>query len=275
MAVRPPDLTLGGRGEDIPLVADPPARRPRWYVEVLVIVWLCWVYDLVANLAPLRQAAAVAHGRAILHLEAVLHLDPEGTLDRWLGAHHTLALWVATYYDNAHFVVTLAVVGWLWWRHPVHYRPLRTALILVNALGFIGFVAYPTAPPRLLPGRHIPDVVASTGAFGSWHSGSLAHHANELAAMPSLHIAWAAWSALAVWTVLRAEGRPRAAALAWVYPLTTTIAVLATGNHYLADVLAGGLTLAVTVPVTPLWSGVMARILVRLSLRRPLPVARD
>ena len=43
------------------------------------------------------------------------------------------------------------------------------------------------------------DVVAATHAFGSWHTGALASHANQLAAMPSLHIAWAVWCRSCVW----------------------------------------------------------------------------
>lgn len=273
MVVSPPDLVRGASGGDIPLLVDPPARRPRWWIEALVIVWLCWAYDLIANLAPLRQGAAIHHGRAILDLEAFLHLDPELTLDRWLAPHHTVALWVSTYYDNAHFVVTLAVVAWLWWRHPRQYRPLRTTLVLVNVIGFVVFVADPTAPPRLLPGHRIADVVASTEAFGSWHSGSLAHHANELAAMPSLHIAWAAWSALAVWTVLRSR---RGAGLVWLYPLVTALAVLATGNHYLADVVAGAATLVIAAWLAPPWCRLASPLLLRLRvLWRSWPAAID
>ena len=218
-------------------------RRTRWWVDVAVIVWLLWVYDLTTDLAPVRQRAATGHGLAILHLERTLHLDPELTLDHWLGVHHTLALWLSTYYDNAHFVVTLAVIAWLWWRHPGPYRTMRATLVLSNLIAFVVFWAYPTAPPRLLPHAGIGDVVASSGAFGSWHSGGLASDANQLAAMPSLHLAWAAWCALAVWLVLR--GRSRWAALVWLYPALTLFTVLATGNHYLADTVAGLATLAV------------------------------
>ena len=39
-------------------------------------------------------------------------------------------------------------------------------------------------------------VVASTHAFGSWHTGALASQANQLAAMPSLHMAWAGWASV-------------------------------------------------------------------------------
>ena len=69
------------------------------------------------------------------------------------------------------------------------YRPLRNSLVLVNVLGFVVFWRFPVAPPRMLDG--FTDVVASTHAFGSWHTGALASHANQVAAMPSLHMAWA------------------------------------------------------------------------------------
>jgi membrane-associated phospholipid phosphatase len=104
------------------------------------------------------------------------------------------------------------------------------------------FWCYPVAPPRMLKG--FTDVVASTGAFGSWHTGALASQANQLAAMPSLHMAWAAWCALAV-----GQRTPRRwiRVLAIFYPCMTALAVLSTGNHFLFDVLAGLLTLAVSV----------------------------
>lgn len=221
-------------------------RRLWWWLEILTVVWLAWVYDAVANLEPIRQGAAVAHARTVWHLETVLHLDPELTLDHWLAGHAVLGLWMSTFYDNAHFVVTFGVLGWLWWRHPHRYRPLRWALVLINVVALAVFWRYPMAPPRLLPGSTFVDVVAATNAPGSWHSGSLARHANELAAMPSLHIAWAVWSAWAVWRVVR--GRRWAMAV-WVYPLSTAVAVLTTGNHFVADVIAGALLTAVTVPV--------------------------
>jgi hypothetical protein len=225
-----------------PLGVTRRATRPRWWGEVAVIVWLCWVYDAINNLAPLRQAAAYAHARSLLDLERNLHLDPEAALNHWLAGQHTLSVWIANYYDNAHFVVTLGLVGWLWWRHPGPYRPLRTGLVLINVIGLAVFWLYPLAPPRLLDPSRYPDVVASTHAFGSWHTGTLATAANQLAAMPSLHIAWAAWSALAVTRVFADR---RWAALAWVYPAVTSVAVMATGNHYLLDVVAGAVTMVV------------------------------
>ena len=207
-----------------------------------MVVWLGWVYDAITNLAPLRQAAALAHGRGILDLERSLRIDPEHSLDRWLGAHHTLGLALSDYYDNAHFVVTLGLLGWLWWRRADLYRPLRNMLVLVNVLAFVVFWRYPVAPPRMLTG--FTDVVAASGAIGSWHTGSLASHANELAAMPSLHIAWAVWCTLVVWRLSELRWLR---ALAVAYPFMTGFAVLATGNHYVLDLFGGLLTIAAAV----------------------------
>jgi hypothetical protein len=213
--------------------------RTRWWVEALAVAWVAWVYDATTNLAPLRLHAALANARGVLHLERSLHLDPELTLDRWLAGHHTLGAVLSAYYDNAHWGLTMALLGWLWWRRADLYRPLRNALVLVNLLGFIVFWRYPVAPPRMLGG--FTDVVSSTHAFGNFHAGALAAHANELAAMPSLHMAWAAWCALALWRLLR---RRWVRALALLYPCATAFAVLATGNHFVLDLLAGLATLA-------------------------------
>lgn len=251
----------------------PAGRRPRWWVEAAVLVWLLWAYDATANLAHLRQAAAVAHARSVVHLEAVLHLDPELAMDRWLAGHPLLGWWVSTFYDNAHFVVTLGVLGWLWWRHPGPYRPLRTALAGLNVVALAVFWWWPMAPPRLVPGYGAVDVVAATGAPGSWHAGTLAHHANELAAMPSLHLAWAVWSAWALWQVWRsgaAGGRARRwAPVVWAYPASVAVGVLATGNHFVADVAAGVVLAAAVVPAADR----VHRWLGRLAGPVPAPLA--
>jgi len=218
------------------------ARRSRWWVEALTIAWLGWLYDAVTNLAPLRLGAALTHGRDILSAERSLGIAPEQSLDRWLAHRHALGVAISYYYDNAHFIVTLGLLGFLWWRRADIYRPLRSALVLINVLGFVIFWRYPVAPPRMLGG--FTDIVATSHALGSWHTGALASDANQLAAMPSLHIAWALWCTVAVWRITRAA---HWRALAAVYPLATGFAVLATGNHYVFDILGGAILAAVTV----------------------------
>jgi hypothetical protein len=216
-------------------------KRPRWWGELLAIAFLAWAYDSVANLAPLREKLALAHGRDILSLEQSLHIAPELTLNRWVAAHHTFGTLLSYYYDNAHFVVTFGLLGWLWWKRADIYPPLRSALVVVNLIGLVVFWRYQVAPPRML--RGFTDVIASSHTFGSWHTGSLAADANQFGAMPSLHIAWAAWCTLVLW---RLSSRRWLRVLAVLYPCLTAFAVVATGNHYVLDLVGGLLTFALT-----------------------------
>lgn len=214
-----------------------------------MIAFLCWIYDILTNLAPTRRAVALQHASAVLHLERTLGLDPELSLNRWLTGQHALALALSDYYDNAHFVVTLGLLALLWWRSPDLYPSLRNALVLTNVIAFVVFWLWPMAPPRMLPGNEFTDVVASTHAFGSWHTGSLAHDADQYAAMPSLHIAWACWCLVVIWRLTR---RPWLRALGVAHVTITAFVVLATGNHFLLDVLAGAVTAGVAFAVVAL-----------------------
>jgi hypothetical protein len=223
-------------------------RRPRLWTQGLAIFWLLWLYDAINNLSPLRRQTALAHADSVLHVEKVLHINPELSLNLWANAHHLVGVTFSTFYDSAHFVVTLAVVGWLWWRRPDLYRPLRNVLVLINVIGMAVFWLYPLAPPRMLPAAGFVDVVTVSHAVGSWHTGVLASQANEYAAMPSLHIAWALWSALGLWVIAR---RRWVRVVAVLYPVLATVAVMATANHFLLDVVGGGLTVLVAVGVAP------------------------
>ena len=135
--------------------------------------WLLWLYDMVNNLSAVHLHAALAHADDIFRVERVLHLDPEIALNTWIGAHQLVGFVLSNFYDNAHFVVTIGLLAWLWWRHPPIYRPLRNALVLINVIGFAVFWLYPVAPPRMLQSAGFVDVVALThswarGTAGRW-----------------------------------------------------------------------------------------------------------
>jgi membrane-associated phospholipid phosphatase len=74
--------------------------------------------------------------------------------------------------------------------------------------------------------------------------------------MPSLHIAWAAWSAFAVWQVFRHR---RGAVVVFVYPVMTALAVMSTANHFLSDVVAGALTLVLATVIADRGHGLWNR----------------
>jgi membrane-associated phospholipid phosphatase len=220
-------------------------RAPLW-IELAIVVWLFWLYDVINDLAPLRHALALRNAVAVLHFERSLGLDPELSINRWLASHTTLALIASYDYFFSHAIVTFAVLVLLWWRLPRRYIRLRTVLVIINLIAFAVFWRYPLAPPRSFPALGYIDVIARSNALVSWHSGVLVHDADQFAAMPSLHIAWAMWSAIGVWYLTR---RVLIRVLAVAYPMLTAFVVLGTGNHYLVDVVAGAATVALAFAV--------------------------
>jgi hypothetical protein len=210
---------------------------------VAVIGGVLWAYDAINNLNPLRRGTAIAHAAGVFNLEVRLHLDPELSLNHWLANHLMLGRILGDYYDTAHFVVTLALLFWVWWRHPGRYWLLRNALLGVNLIGFGVFWLFPVAPPRMLVSVGFVDIVAVAHSVGAWSSGALGSQANEYAAMPSLHVAWALWCAAVVWMIRK---DPLSRALAVAYAVATGFVVLATANHYFLDVIAGAAAAAMS-----------------------------
>lgn len=192
------------------------------------------VYDRVAALARVRADAAYAHGRDLLALTPG-HLERRA--DHWLAGVHWLQDPSAYYYDLAHIDVTLAVLLLCYWLAPAAYRTARTCLVVINLVALAVFWAYPAAPPRLLPGERFTDIVAGSGTWGAWEAGgAVGDRANEFGSMPSLHLAWATWVALAVWQMSK-DWRWRGLAL--LHVALTSLVVVFTGNHYVVDLMAG------------------------------------
>jgi hypothetical protein len=245
----PAERTLG-RGRPITV------RRPRYgktqvvgasgrvvlWAEAIVVAWLLVVYDAINNLAPVSRVAALGRARSLLAFETSLHINVELTLNRWLAGHAALGYIASTYYDLAHFLVTFGVLGILLWKRRDLYPQLRTQLVLINLIAFAVFWRYPVAPPRMLADGGFHDIVARADALVDFHTGSLSHDANQYAAFPSLHAAWAMWSCLAIW---RMVSRPVVRIVAVAMPFVTALVVIATGNHFVIDVVGGAATFAV------------------------------
>jgi len=160
-----------------------------------------------------------------------------------------------TYYGGTHFLVPALALGWLLLRHPERYARARTALAVTTAVGFVCFWLYPVAPPRLLPASFgIADTLRDAGP-GHVESTLITTAGDQYASMPSLHVAWAVWCALALYPVIRHRWLR---VLVAAYPVVTTLVVVATGNHFFLDALAGTLLAGLT------WA-VISRLDTRLS----------
>ncbi len=232
--------------------ASPPARRPNlawarqaWWVEILTIGFGYFLYELVQGAAPWRRGTAFADAGELMRWEHWLHLNPELSVDHAVNAWSTLAVVAGYYYDSLHYVLTPAVLLWLWLCHPSRYGRWRSGLIIASVGSLVVFWMWPLAPPRLaLPG--ITDTLAVHHILGSVETHSASSLVNDFAAMPSLHVGWALWCAAAVAGTAATRWRH----LAWLYPLCTTLVVLGTGNHYLLDAVGGLAVIAVGLALT-------------------------
>lgn len=214
--------------------------RMAWPLELAVLVIGDVVYERIRAMAPTREALAFRNADRLLSLEPTAVQRFELWLNGMVERHHWLALGTGYYYFTLHLTVTASLLAWLWWSRPDTYPTARSALLLLSYGGLVFFWLLPVAPPRLV----IPDTFDTLAELGLGVEPGQTHGlVNEFAAFPSLHVGWAIWCA---WALVLAT-RHRLRHLAWVYPALTTYVVVATGNHYLIDVVAGAAAFALVI----------------------------
>ena len=132
-------------------------------------------------------------------------------------------------------------VGWLmvmFHKGDAAYRDERRAAMIAFLGALPMFAIFPTAPPRTLDA--FVDTLAERG-FSLDHP-RLIRFYNPIAAMPSHHVAFATVTGFGL--ASRASGKWRRRG--WRgYPAAVALVVIATGNHFVADVAGGAVLGAV------------------------------
>jgi hypothetical protein len=225
-------------------VPRPTRLRAGWDVGLGLLVF--GLYLIVAEIVDHRLAAAGRNAVDVLDLERLLHLDVERAVNAWTVRQPGWLSTVADYhYAIGYLVTTFVTVLWLRLRRPSSYARHALAFLGLNVAAITVFALYPVTPPRLLHGHGFVDTVEVHDTVGSWGTGLVSMIANQHAAMPSLHVAWAVWVAYA----LLAEGAPRWLARSGVLHIGTTTAVIVmTGNHWVLDAVAGAVLAVLVVP---------------------------
>ena len=204
---------------------------------VLVAVFLA-VYEEIGWHMVQAGGAAASHALSVVSAERALGLFHERAVQAVFTPWDSVTDAFNAYYGGTHFLVPAAILAWLILRHPERYARARTALAVMTAVAFVCFWLYPVAPPRLLPGSFgIADTLRDAGP-GHVESTLITTAGDQYASMPSLHVAWAVWCALALYPMFRHWALR---ALVVAYPVMTTLVVVATGNHYFLDAVAGTL----------------------------------
>ncbi len=224
-----------------------PSERLPVLREAALVVGLWLVYNAGRFLAARHTGRAHAHAVTVWHIERRLRLPDEATCQRLMLDHGLVGVRLADdYYRWVHLPLTILVLAGLFRYRPAHYLWVRTAMAYATVAALVIHIAYPMAPPRMLPRLGFVDTGLRFGQSAYGPQGH-DHLANEFAAMPSLHVGWAVLLAVAVIVTLRTPWRW----LAVVHPVVTTLVVVVTANHFWLDGLAGSALALVGLAATP------------------------
>ncbi len=195
-----------------------------------ILIWFGFLsaYQLARGFAERNPTKAFANGlRVITFEQRTTHHLLELSFQRFVDSSRLLADAASWTYWNSEFTVVGLALLWVYLRRHETFARFRNTILLANVLGLVGYVLLPTAPPRMF---------GSFGFVDSHRDGLVTLAANPYAAMPSLHAA----DALIVGVVLALLVRHPVLKVFWLaWPVWVWFCVIATGNHFWLDVLAG------------------------------------
>jgi hypothetical protein len=223
-------------------VAAPAATSFRWLGELLLLRGFEFAYMFVKDLAWTSgtDRRAWSNSNRLVRLEERLNLFIEPRLQDVFMSSTWLIKGMNLYYTTAHFLVTVAVLVWLFVRRRPVYGHYRTILLVSSMVALVGYFAFPLAPPRLHYCNCVVDTLDVVGGSWSYYSNQIKHIANPFAAMPSVHMLWALWVA---WVLHGQAGRRSLRMAGWSHAAITLVAIVVTGNHYWLDAVGGALVL--------------------------------
>jgi PAP2 superfamily protein len=181
-------------------------------------------YELLRRLLRPDWPVADRHAREVLDWERLAHVAWEAPLQAMVLRVPELEQLLQVFYLGAHFGLTAVFFVWLYRRSPAGFRRYRDGFLAATAIALVVHWRFPTAPPRL-------------AGVGLVHPGlGLAGLSNPVAAVPSLHAGWALGVGIGVVRHARSAAWRAAGA---AYPAAVVLTIVATGNHFVLDALAG------------------------------------
>ncbi|MEV7927690.1 MULTISPECIES: phosphatase PAP2 family protein [unclassified Kitasatospora] len=198
--------------------------------EAGTLLALFALWQLVGHLSVMSGDHALDRADWIHRTESAIGLPDEASWQAAVTPYPVLVRLANYYYAAMHFAVMLAVLLWVFVRHRERYAWVRNTVVITTAVCLlVQFI--PVAPPRMLPQHGFVDVAAEYGqsVYGGAVGGVVV--ADQLSAMPSVHVAWCVLAAVAVVRVSRSP-------LRWamvLHPVLTVAVVVVTANHFWAD----------------------------------------
>jgi hypothetical protein len=216
--------------------------------EWLPFALILFTYDLLRGYAD--GLLLSAHVRPQIDADKVLAAGTVPTV--WLQRHLWDGAQSLHWYDYAtwgvyvtHFFGTLTVAFVLWVLRSSLFRRYVAAVSVLAAAGFTTYVLFPAVPPWMASeDGDLPPTARLVKLI--WRHVPIAHfrllfekgsrYANDVAAIPSLHAAYALLITLVLWRSVRS--RPLRVLLA-AYPVAMAFALVYSGEHYAIDIVVG------------------------------------
>jgi len=153
-----------------------------------------------------------------------------------------------------HFILPVGLAIIIWKTKERFYWRFVTSFLVVSFMGFITFVLFPAAPPWMSselgyiePIERISSEVWNVLGLSDFPTVYDSISPNPVAAVPSLHAAWAALLSILVFKIY---GR-RWGAASLLYPALIFVGTVYQGEHYVFDIFVGVFYAAIAYWLTP------------------------
>jgi PAP2 superfamily len=223
-----------------------PVARP-WYSRwapngildavVQIGLWFAayYLYRLVRGVVDGEAATAFAHARDVVSLERGLGLFFEPGLQQAAHQHFQWLIDVSNVcYVNFHLFGTTTFLLWLYFRRNEAFYFVRNMFMVAMAIALVGYVVYPTAPPRFLPELGFSDTITAMIGHEPANTANVLY--NPYAAVPSMHVAFALMLGFAGARLVKSRVLRTAF---YGYPLWVTLVTVLTANHFWVDAALG------------------------------------
>jgi hypothetical protein len=206
--------------------------------QILLFCGAYYLYRLVRGVVDGRASAAFANARELIDIEQTLGLFIEPAVHAWAEGKTWIIDFASWMYVNSHFTITVLTLAFMYLYRNENFYFVRNMFMIAMGIALLGYVIFPTAPPRFMPEWGFSDSVADfTGVAPDSASANLLF--NPFAAVPSMHVAFALMLGLPM-----AKMSPRwYVKTVWrVYPFVVSFVVVATANHWWMDAFLGAAT---------------------------------
>ena len=240
-----------------------PTGKARYFVAGIVPYATAWfVFSFLRSFAD-ETLFAKTLNLEVLHFERwmfngeipTIRLQAEfytrGAIE-WWDYYFTFIHW-------SYFLVPHGLALWIWWRSKREFQHYLAAMTMTLFLGLVIYFVIPTNPPWMAPEaidspgapvvQRIMGNIAEQIGGGLYEAGyKIVGESNPIAAMPSMHfgvtflLVWAARGKGMWWEIA-----------AWAYSLSMGAALVYMGEHYVIDIVVGGMVTTFSWYATKRW----------------------